>query len=103
MSAAKKRTRAEKDLADQQRLTTILHEAHDRLELWRMCSNESCFRIRTCNGDVDQCGARTSQRRVRLSTRNSYNWPRRLGCAVPVAVLERERCKLPMPMSKHHG
>jgi hypothetical protein len=60
MSAAKKRTRAEKDLADQQRLTTILHEAHDRLELWRMCSNESCFRIRTCNGDVDQCGARAA-------------------------------------------
>jgi hypothetical protein len=60
MSAAKKRTRAEKDLANQQRLATILREAHDRLELWRMCSNESCLRIRTCNGDVDQCGARAA-------------------------------------------
>jgi hypothetical protein len=60
MSAAKKRMRAEKDLAEQQRLATILREAHARLELWRMCSKESCFRTETCNGDVDQCGARAA-------------------------------------------
>ena len=60
MSAAKKRPRAEKELAEQQRLATILREAHARLELWRMCSKESCFRTETCNGDVDQCGARAA-------------------------------------------
>jgi len=60
MSAAKKRTRAEQDLAEEQRLATILREAHGRLELWRMCSKESCFRMGSCNGDVDQCGARAS-------------------------------------------
>jgi len=60
MSAAKKRTRAEKDLANQRRLATILREAHARLELWRMCSKESCFRTETCNGDVDHCGARAA-------------------------------------------
>ena len=60
MSAAKKRTRAEKGLAEQQRLATILREAHGRLELWRMCSKESCSRTGSCNGDVDQCGARAA-------------------------------------------
>jgi hypothetical protein len=60
MSAAKKRTRAEKDSTEQQRLATILREAHDWLGLWRTCSNESCSRIRTCNGDADQCGARAA-------------------------------------------
>jgi hypothetical protein len=60
MSAAKKRTRAEKELAQQQRLTTILREAHGRLELWRMCSKESCLRTGSCNGDVDQCGTRAA-------------------------------------------
>jgi hypothetical protein len=60
MSAAKKRTRAEKELMEQQRLGTILREAHARLELWRICSNESCFRTGSCNGDVDQCGARAA-------------------------------------------
>jgi hypothetical protein len=60
MTAAKKRTRAEQESAEQQRLATILREAHGRLELWRTCSNESCFRTGSCNGDVDQCGARAA-------------------------------------------
>src|SRR6516225_495466 len=58
MSAAKKRTRAEEELAEQRRLAPVLQEAHARLRLWRTCDDKTCRRRGSCGGEVDQCGAR---------------------------------------------
>src|SRR5262245_6067701 len=60
MSAAKKRTRAEEELAaaEQRRLAPVLREAHARLGLWRTCDDKTCRRTGSCGGEADQCGAR---------------------------------------------
>src|SRR5215813_4480786 len=55
MSAAKKRTRAEEELA-----AAVLREAHARLGLWRTCDDKTCRRTQSCGGEVDQCGARVA-------------------------------------------
>src|SRR5215471_8016570 len=62
MSAAKKRTRAEEELAaaEQRRLAPVLREAHARLGLWRTCDDKTCRRGGSCGGEVDQCGARVA-------------------------------------------
>src|SRR5262245_10341469 len=62
MSAAKKRTRAEEELAaaEQRRLAPVLREAHARLGLWRTCDDKTCRRRGSCGGEVDQCGARVA-------------------------------------------
>jgi hypothetical protein len=62
MSAAKKRTRAEEELAaaEQRRLAPVLREAHARLGLWRTCDDKTCRRTQSCGGEVDQCGARVA-------------------------------------------
>jgi hypothetical protein len=62
MSAAKKRTRAEEDLAaaEHRRLAPVLCEAHARLELWQLCEDKTCRRRESCGGDADQCGARVA-------------------------------------------
>ena len=60
MSAAKKRTRAEEELAEQRRLAPVLQEAHARLRLWRTCDDKTCRRRGSCGGEVDQCGARVA-------------------------------------------
>jgi hypothetical protein len=60
MSAAKKRTRADEELAEQRRLAAVLHEAHARLGLWRRCDEKTCRRRESCRGDADQCGARAA-------------------------------------------
>src|SRR5215813_8554711 len=53
MSAAKKRTRAEEELAEQRRLAPVLQEAHARLRLWRTCDDKTCRRRGSCGGEVD--------------------------------------------------
>jgi hypothetical protein len=62
MSAAKKRTSAEEELAaaEQRVLAPLLCEAHARLELWRLCEDKICRRRESCGGEVDQCGARVA-------------------------------------------
>src|SRR5215813_15309848 len=62
MNAAKKRTRAEEELAaaEQRRLAPVLREAHARLGLWRTCGDKTCRRGGSCGGEVDQCGARVA-------------------------------------------
>src|SRR5262249_56034345 len=62
MSVAKKRTRAEEELAaaEQRRLAPVLQEAHARLRLWRTCDDKTCRRRGSCCGEVDQCGARVA-------------------------------------------
>src|SRR5262249_57497032 len=52
MSAAKKRTRAEEELA-----AAVLREAHARLGLWRTCDDKTCRRTQSCGGGGPQCGA----------------------------------------------
>src|SRR5262249_56141481 len=49
MSAAKKRTRAEEELAaaEQRRLAPVLREAHARLGLWPTCDHKTCRPRRT--------------------------------------------------------
>ena len=60
MNTAKKRTRAEEELAaaEQRRLAPVLREAHARLGLWRTCDDKTCRRTGSCGGEADQCGAR---------------------------------------------
>jgi len=62
MNTAKKRTRAEEELAaaEQRRLAPVLREAHARLGLWRTCDDKTCRRSGSCGGEVDQCGARVA-------------------------------------------
>src|SRR5262249_56881740 len=62
MSVAKKRTRAEEELAaaEQRRLAPVLREAHARLRLWRTCGDKACLRSQSCGGEADQCGARVA-------------------------------------------
>jgi hypothetical protein len=63
MSAPKKKpTRAEQEraAAEQRRLAPVLHEAHARLGLWRVCNDKTCRRRESCGGDADQCGARVA-------------------------------------------
>jgi hypothetical protein len=62
MSATKKRTRAEEELAaaEQQRLAPVLREAHARLRLWRTCGDKACQRKQSCGGEAEQCGARVA-------------------------------------------
>jgi hypothetical protein len=62
MSATKKPTRAEQELAaaEQRRLAPILREAHARLRLWALCDDKTCRRKECCGGDANQCGARVA-------------------------------------------
>src|SRR5262249_48133582 len=62
MNTAKKRTRAEEELAaaEQRRLAPVLREAHARLGLWRTSDDKTCRRSGSCGGEVDQCGARVA-------------------------------------------
>jgi hypothetical protein len=62
MSVAKKRTRAEEELAaaEERRLAPVLREAHARLRLWSTCNDKTCRRAQSCGGEVDQCGARVA-------------------------------------------
>src|SRR5215831_10817824 len=62
MSVAKKRTRADEELAaaEQRRLAPVLREAHARLRLWRTCGDKACLRSQSCGGEADQCGARVA-------------------------------------------
>jgi hypothetical protein len=63
MSAPKKKpTRAEQEeaAAERRRFAPVLHEAHARLGLWRVCNDKTCRRRESCGGDADQCGARVA-------------------------------------------
>jgi len=72
MSAAKKRTRAEEELAaaEQRRLAPVLREAHARLRLWRTCDDKTCRRTQSCGGRGRQF------RRAGLSRPSDYRLER---------------------------
>jgi hypothetical protein len=46
------------DAAERQAAADFLRLAHDASELWRRCARKPCRRMRTCAGELDDCGAR---------------------------------------------